>query len=358
MKNGLILAALLASSAHAGNWWLTPDQEAQRALEAGDATRAARLFTDPQHRAYAEIEAKQYADAARRLEPFEDGESQYNRGNALARAGDLHAALSSYEAALKHAAAGSSLHRDAEHNRDLVARQLEDQKKSQQQPKNGSGQQGQKGDRQQSQSGQQQGQGGQQQQGQSGQQQQGQSGQQQQGQSGQQQQGQSSQQQQGQSGQQQQGQGSQQQGQSSQQQGQSSQQQGQSSQQQGPNGDQEHQSAGQQEQKAAAEDQKSAQQDQGAGQQASDSRDALQGSSGDQRPLSQAQNQSGADSSRAAPESSNSRGERRPDLPRATPPSEQSLSEDQWLRQIPDDPAGLLRRKFLIEHMMKQGAQL
>jgi Ca-activated chloride channel family protein len=306
VKNGLILAALLASSAHAGNWWLTPDQEAQRALEAGDATRAARLFTDPQHRAYAEIEAKQYADAARRLEPFEDGESQYNRGNALARAGDLPAALSSYEAALKHAAAGSSLHRDAEHNRDLVAQQLEDQKKSQQQPKNGSGQQGQKGNQQQSQSGQQQGQGGQQQQGQSGQQQQGQSSQQQQGQSGQQQQGQSGQQ-------------------------------------QGPNGDQ-HQSAGQ-EQK-------------GADQQASNPRDALQGGSNDQHPLSQAQNQGGAEGSRAAPESSSSRRERQPDLPRATPPSEQSLSEDQWLRQIPDDPAGLLRRKFLIEHMMKQGAQL
>lgn len=27
---------------------------------------------------------------------------------------------------------------------------------------------------------------------------------------------------------------------------------------------------------------------------------------------------------------------------------------DQWLRQIPDSPAGLLRRQFLIEHMMRQ----
>jgi Ca-activated chloride channel homolog len=327
----MIFAALLASSAHAGSWWLTPDQEAQRALQAGDATRAAQLFTDPQHRAYAEIEAKQYADAARRLEPFQDGESQYNRGNALARAGDLHAALSSYEAALKHAAAGSSLHRDAEHNRDLVARQLEDRKKSQQQPKEGSGQEGQKGDQQQSQSGEQQGQGGQQQQGQ-----------------GSQQQGQGSQQQ---------GQGSQQQGQGSQQQGQGSQQQGQGSQQQGQSGDQQHQSAGQQEQKAAGEDQKSAQQDRGADQQASNPGDALQGGSGDRSPLSQAQNQGGADSSRAATESSGSHAERRPDDPHATPPSEQSLAKDQWLRQIPDDPAGLLRRKFLIEHMMKQGAQ-
>jgi len=43
--------------------------------------------------------------------------------------------------------------------------------------------------------------------------------------------------------------------------------------------------------------------------------------------------------------------------PRSALPSEQTLSTEQWLRQIPDDPAGLLRRKFLIEHMMKQGAQ-
>jgi hypothetical protein len=34
--------------------------------------------------------------------------------------------------------------------------------------------------------------------------------------------------------------------------------------------------------------------------------------------------------------------------------SEQQLALDQWLRWIPDDPAGLLRRKFMIEHMLKQ----
>jgi Ca-activated chloride channel family protein len=36
------------------------------------------------------------------------------------------------------------------------------------------------------------------------------------------------------------------------------------------------------------------------------------------------------------------------------PESEQALALDQWLRWIPDDPAGLLRRKFMIEHMLKQ----
>jgi Ca-activated chloride channel homolog len=37
-----------------------------------------------------------------------------------------------------------------------------------------------------------------------------------------------------------------------------------------------------------------------------------------------------------------------------TPPSEQAQSLDQWLRWIPDDPGGLLRRKFMIEHMLNQ----
>ncbi|MBI1395741.1 MAG: tetratricopeptide repeat protein [Betaproteobacteria bacterium] len=38
----------------------------------------------------------------------------------------------------------------------------------------------------------------------------------------------------------------------------------------------------------------------------------------------------------------------------ATPPTEKQLAEDQWLRRIPDDPGGLLRRKFMIEHLMRE----
>ena len=36
------------------------------------------------------------------------------------------------------------------------------------------------------------------------------------------------------------------------------------------------------------------------------------------------------------------------------PRSEQALALDQWLRGIPEDSGELLRRKFMIEHMMKQ----
>jgi Ca-activated chloride channel family protein len=40
--------------------------------------------------------------------------------------------------------------------------------------------------------------------------------------------------------------------------------------------------------------------------------------------------------------------------PKQQPESERQMALDQWLRQIPDSPAGLLQRKFLIEHMIRQ----
>ena len=42
--------------------------------------------------------------------------------------------------------------------------------------------------------------------------------------------------------------------------------------------------------------------------------------------------------------------------PNAEPNSEQEQATEQWLRQIPDDPGGLLRRKFEYEYQ-KRGAR-
>jgi Ca-activated chloride channel family protein len=36
------------------------------------------------------------------------------------------------------------------------------------------------------------------------------------------------------------------------------------------------------------------------------------------------------------------------------PLSEQQIALEQWLHQVPDDPAGLLRRKFMLEHLLRQ----
>jgi len=42
------------------------------------------------------------------------------------------------------------------------------------------------------------------------------------------------------------------------------------------------------------------------------------------------------------------------DAPEQKPESERQQTLDQWLQQIPDSPAGLLRRQFLIEHTLRQ----
>jgi Ca-activated chloride channel family protein len=116
MKRGVACLALLTagSYAHGMSWadlWSRPDQQ----------TLAQR------QQAYAEIQGRQYAAAAQHLQPYTDPASQYNRGNALAHAGDLQAALSAYDAVLHDAAAGEDLQRDARHNRDLVEQQIKSQ---------------------------------------------------------------------------------------------------------------------------------------------------------------------------------------------------------------------------------------
>jgi Ca-activated chloride channel homolog len=342
-----ITLGLLSSTAQAGwtNWWLTQDQQAQRALEAGDANKAAQLFTDPRRRAYAETEAKQYDAAAKRLAPFVDPESQYNRGNALARGGDLKAALSAYDAALKQAPAQSALQRDARHNRDLVARQLQDQKQGAKDASKDAGQQ-QRSD-------------------------QGKSADQQQGSdhtqgSDDQSKGQDSQSQQpkGQGGQAQQ---------SKAQDSQSQQPKGQDGQaQQASDNSKSGSSQSQGSASAGASSQESKSQPSGspAGDAKSDAEaaSAATARNGAQAPESNARAGQAAEDaqSTARQSSSTDRASASAESPRrnaqvadevAKPPTEQSLALDQWLRQIPDDPAGLLRRKFLIEHMMKQGAE-
>jgi len=63
-----------------------------------------------------------------------------------------------------------------------------------------------------------------------------------------------------------------------------------------------------------------------------------------------------------AGESSKSVGvEAQKDLPTETrdetrdkPSSEAAIALDQWLRQIPEDPSGLLRRKFMLDHLRRE----
>jgi Ca-activated chloride channel homolog len=118
------------------NLWATPEQQAQRLLESQQPAKAAALFGDPRRRAYAELQAGQYEKAAQQLAPFKDVDSQYNRGNALAHAGKLQDALAAYDAAL----AQSPGNGDVSRNRELVARALEERNRAKQKPNGGNSQ--------------------------------------------------------------------------------------------------------------------------------------------------------------------------------------------------------------------------
>jgi Ca-activated chloride channel family protein len=116
---------LWATSAHAGDWWeslwRTPDQRGEQLLQQGKAAAAAQTFSDPRRKAYAELQAGNYPTAARDFAAFDDSNGNYNRGNALALAGQLQEAIKAYDAALAH----DPNDREARHNRDLVARELQ-----------------------------------------------------------------------------------------------------------------------------------------------------------------------------------------------------------------------------------------
>jgi len=281
----LCCAGLMSETACAGGWstvwsdlWRTPDQQGQAMLAAGEPLQAAARFHDSRWRAYADLEAARYRQAARLLAPFTDAGSEYNHGNALAGSGQLQAALAAYDAALKLAPADA----DIRHNRDLIERALRQRQQSRQ---NGSGSQ--------------------------------------------------------QSG----GRGSQSTG----------------SGQMASNGSRA--GAGQ---SAGSGQRPSAPQASGE-RRANGSREApgearrdatfaesvarAQRQQGGSRNASQAQAASKGAGQGPAKDSLDAGGT---ETPQEKPETERQLMLDQWLRQIPDSPAGLLRRQFLIDHMLRQ----
>lgn len=136
-RRGLVLSvALLVTPlprpAAAMEWqdlWLRPDQQGVRALERGDAARAAELLADPRWQGAARYRAGEFEAAAGALDSTDDADSRYNRGNALARLGRYPEAVAAYDEALQR----QPDHADARYNRELVQQALAQQQQQQQQ---------------------------------------------------------------------------------------------------------------------------------------------------------------------------------------------------------------------------------
>lgn len=141
-RRGLVFALLifilpLPQPAHAVDFnqqwnalWKNNDQLGQAALQQGDAEKASELFNNPEWKAAAEYRAGNYEQAIDQLSNIDTADSHYNRGNALAKAGQLDKALKAYNRAIELQAD----HEDAKHNKELIekSKQQNQQKSSEQ----------------------------------------------------------------------------------------------------------------------------------------------------------------------------------------------------------------------------------
>ncbi len=148
----LLVAATVASPqpAMASTWddlWTRRDQQAAQALAAGEHARAAELATDPLQRGTAQYRAGRYEEALADYTRAGGPDAAYNQGNALARLGRYPEAIAAYDKAL----AAQPHMEDAQHNKAAVEALLRQQEKQEQERQQQEKQQGQQQDKQQGQ---------------------------------------------------------------------------------------------------------------------------------------------------------------------------------------------------------------
>jgi Ca-activated chloride channel family protein len=143
----LLLPLLLCAhvpSAQAFSWqdlWQRPDQRAQAELDAGHAPQAQALAQSPALHGAAAYRAADFATAAQDFGHEQSADAQYNLGNALAKQAHYPEAIAAYDAALKRAPELA----DAKANKQAVEewmkqqQQQKDQKENQQNSKDHQG---------------------------------------------------------------------------------------------------------------------------------------------------------------------------------------------------------------------------
>lgn len=100
----LMALVLLTPASARADWfldlWLTPDQQAQRDLEAGEYAAAAARFSDPMRVGLAWYRAGEFDRAAQAFGRSASPEAHFNRGNALVLRGAYDDAIEAYDQAL------------------------------------------------------------------------------------------------------------------------------------------------------------------------------------------------------------------------------------------------------------------
>ncbi len=318
-----------ASAIELDELWRTHDQQAMRAFEQGDSKTAAEKFQDPLWKATALYKQGEYEQAAKTLDSalqatpdaetdtppvkrLSESDVLYNKANALAKMGQYQQAVETYDAALEL----DPENEDAAYNKKLVEDLLNQQQQQNQQQQN----QNQQDNQQQQQSGGEQNQ----------------------------QQSQNNDQQQNDS-QNQNSQNQQQQGQQQQDASQTQQQDMQNQQQAGQDQDAQ-QDPSQQEQRQAQQqkaEQQSADEQQNQQAQAQEQQDQQQDNNVRQQQAQQQAEQQDAEQQQEKAAQLSDQTEQERDA--------QAKVTKRWLQRIPDDPGGLLRRKFYYQYNQREG---
>ena len=107
--------------------WKTKDQQAAEAFADENHELAASLFEQTGWRGAANYRAKNYESAIASFSTTDSADGHYNRGNALALAGNLPEAIAAYDVAISR----EPEHADAIYNKEIVERLLEEQESEQ-----------------------------------------------------------------------------------------------------------------------------------------------------------------------------------------------------------------------------------
>ena len=135
-RRGWVLIAVffivpLPQPAYALSWtdlWLNKDQQAQKELEAGNASDAAALFENPDWQAVADYRAGDFAGSAKIFAEKGDVRNLYNLGNAMAQQGEFDSAIDTYEQVLEM----DPQNEDAAYNLEVAKKAKEQQELEQQ----------------------------------------------------------------------------------------------------------------------------------------------------------------------------------------------------------------------------------